>query len=132
MAIRAGTGAHQSHRQGQRRAAAGAVGVDAQDPAADRSYQEAQRIDAERVEKLDGRVGVGEEGFGEIQREEVVDVEVIPLDQVADRAAENGPQAMPHRRVIFGKGSRLKQGRFPRDAFWMYRCDGKSSLRQDA
>ena len=96
------TQAHQRHRQAQRRTPAGMIGIDAEHPAADRADQEAHGIDAEGVQQLRGRVGIREERLGEIQREEIVDVEVIPLDQVADRSAENRKDPGAHGHIGFG------------------------------
>ena len=48
------------------------------------------------VQLLDDRIAAGEERAGEIEREGGVGVEVVPLDEVADRADEDRLQPAPH------------------------------------
>jgi hypothetical protein len=49
-------------------------------------------------QQLHGRAAAREERLGEIERERRIDVPVVPLDKVADRAAENSSQARRRRR----------------------------------
>ncbi|MNP10252.1 hypothetical protein D3C76_1023930 [compost metagenome] len=81
--------AHQVHRGHQRLFAAHLVGVQAHQPAADRTHQETHGEDRGGIQQLCGGVAFGEKGLGEIERESGVDVPVIPLDHVADRTAED-------------------------------------------
>lgn len=69
--------------------AAFVVSVKPHQPATDRPHQKADGKDRSGVEQLGGGVALGKEGFGEVQREGGVDVPVVPLDHVADRATEN-------------------------------------------
>ncbi|MOA33679.1 hypothetical protein D3C78_1549930 [compost metagenome] len=55
---------------------------------------------------MGGGVALGEEDFGEVQRERGVDVPVIPLDHVADRAAEDRLDAAGSGSFTGGHGSR--------------------------
>ena len=48
------------------------------------------------VQLLDDRIVPGKNDTGEIQRERRIRVEVVPLDQVADRADEDGLQTPAH------------------------------------
>ncbi|RMS08085.1 hypothetical protein ALP75_204342 [Pseudomonas syringae pv. actinidiae] len=81
---------HQQHRRHQRGLAPFVVSVQPHQPATDRSHQKADGEDRGGVEQLGGGVALGEERFGKVQRESCVDVPVVPLDHVADRATENG------------------------------------------
>ena len=77
--------AHQQHRQHQRVAPAVVIGEMAEQPAADRPDDEADREQDRGVQLLDDRIVAGKERRGEIQRERRVGVEVVPLDEIADR-----------------------------------------------
>ena len=76
------------------------VGEVAEQPAADRPHDEAEREEDRGVELLDDRVAAGEERAGEIEREGRVGVEVVPLDEVADRADEDRRRAGAARRPV--------------------------------
>ena len=85
-----------------------------EDPAADGPHQEAGGEHAGRVEQLHGGIGLGEEGRGEIDRAEGVDVEVEPLDQVAGRGGHDGQDALAlflGRVVRVGGGGGIGLGR---------------------
>jgi hypothetical protein len=58
-------------------------------PAAERAHEEAGREQQRSVELLHDRIGVRKEIAGEIEGEGSVGVEVVPFDQIADRADEN-------------------------------------------
>jgi hypothetical protein len=89
--------AHQRHGKGERGFPAFYVGQRAHDVAADRTDQEPDRVDTEDRHELGRRGGRGRgKLFREIQRERVVDVEIVPLDQVADGTAEDRAQARGH------------------------------------
>ena len=88
--------AHQQHGQHQRVAAAVVVGEMAEQPAADRAHDEAEREQDGGVQLLHDRIVAGEERAGEIEREGRVGVEVVPLDQIADRADEDRLDAAAH------------------------------------
>src|SRR4051794_7356949 len=85
------------------------VGEIAEHPAAERPHDKTDRKQHRRVELLHHRIGVREEGGREIKREGRVGVEVVPLDQIADRADEDRLDAPPHvgkiEMVWFGGGS---------------------------
>jgi len=61
-------------------------------PAADRPDDEADCEQDRGVQLLDDGIVPGKEGAGEVQRERRVGVEVVPFDEIADRADENGFQ----------------------------------------
>jgi hypothetical protein len=88
--------AHQRHRQHQRAAPAVMIGKIAEQPAAERTHQKAGGEEERGVELLHHRIGIGKERAGEIERERRIGVEVVPLDEIADRADEDGPDAPPH------------------------------------
>ena len=81
--------AHAEHRNRQRYPPAVAVGDEAEQPAAERPHQEGGGEQHRRVELLHHRIGVREERGREIQRESGVGVEIVPFDEIADRADEN-------------------------------------------
>ena len=87
--------AHHQHRDHHRVAAAVTVGDAAEQPAADRTHQEAGREHARRIQQLCRRVAAREERRREVQRAERVDVEVEPLDEVARRGADDGEHTPP-------------------------------------
>jgi hypothetical protein len=82
--------AHQHHGQHQRVAAAVRVREVAEQPAADGAHDEADGEQDSGVELLHDGVVAREERAREIQREGRVGIEIVPLDQVADRADEDG------------------------------------------
>src|SRR4051812_33257357 len=61
----------------------------AEQPAADRAHDEPEREQDGGVQLLDDRVVAGKERAREVQREGRVGIEVVPLDEIADRADEN-------------------------------------------
>ena len=63
----------------------------AEQPAANRTHHEADREQDGGIQLLNDRVAAGKEGRGKIQRKCRVGIEVIPLDQIADRPDENRP-----------------------------------------
>ena len=65
------------------------VGEIAEEPAAEGAHQEGRREDDGDVQLLDDRVVAGEEGGREIERERRVGVEIVPLDEIADRTDED-------------------------------------------
>ncbi|MCW0466095.1 hypothetical protein NB705_003168 [Xanthomonas sacchari] len=81
------TGRHHRHRHRQRQAAAVAVGETAEVPGADRTHQEGHREDRPHVQR-GVLVLLGEELRFEVGGEHRVDVDVVPLHQVAGRALE--------------------------------------------
>src|SRR5262245_27798592 len=68
----------------------------AEQPAPDRPYDEPDRKQDRRIELLDNGVVAREEGVGEVEGEGGVDIEVVPLDQVAHRADEDCLDPAPH------------------------------------
>ena len=95
---------HQRDGEGERRAAAAPVGVQAEHPAAQRAHQEADREDHRGRQQLRGRVVGREERAGEVDREPRVDEPVEPLDEVAEGGADD---VRPHRA---GAGDRAGHG----------------------
>lgn len=87
--------AHQRHRQGKPRLAPLAIGIDAHDPGADRSHDEADREHRRRAQQLGGAVLRGEEVWREVEGEGGVDIPVEPFDEIAGRSADDGFQAVP-------------------------------------
>ena len=88
--------AHEQHRKHQRVAPAVVIGEMAEQPAADGPHDEAERKQDSGVQLLDDRIVAGKERAGEIERERRIGVEVVPLDQVADRTDEDRLHAAPH------------------------------------
>ena len=72
-------------------------------PAAERAHQEASREQQCCVELLHDRIGIRKEIAGEIEREGGVGVEVVPFDQIADRADKNRFEPTPGVRVAVGR-----------------------------
>ncbi len=95
--------AHQQHRNHHRRASALAVGVAAEEPPAQRPDQEADGVDARHVQQLGRAVALREEQRREVQRHEGIDVEVVPLDQIAGRAGHDGADALAVGQVLAGR-----------------------------
>jgi hypothetical protein len=83
-----GTYRHDRHRQGQRRAAAVAVGKAAEIPRADRAHEERQCEDGPDVD-IGIRVFGAEEMMLERGCEHRIDVNVIPFDQSAGRSLDS-------------------------------------------
>jgi hypothetical protein len=80
-----GSEPHQQQRRDQRRLAADAVAVVPEDGGADRAGNEADRVDAERLQRSHPRVGMREEQFCEHQPgDRAVKKEVVPFDRGAD------------------------------------------------
>src|SRR4051795_3695649 len=65
------------------------IGDIAEQPAAQRPHQEGRREDDGDIQLLDDRIVAGKEGGSEIERERGIGVEVVPLDEIADRADED-------------------------------------------
>lgn len=66
---------------------------------ADRPDQESRREDARRVEELRGLITLRKELRREVKCGERIDVEVVPLDQIAGRGADdrqNARAGIPH------------------------------------
>ncbi|MNL07836.1 hypothetical protein D3C87_1285290 [compost metagenome] len=87
--------AHHHHRDQHRVLAPVAVRDAAEQPAADRSHQEAGGKHARSVQQLGGRVGFREERRREIDGAERVDIEIEPFDEVAGRSGNNREDAFP-------------------------------------
>ncbi len=87
-----GGDAHQHEGRDQRRLAADAVAIVAEDRRTDRPRGKAGAIDEERVQRSDQRIGVREEQFREDQTgSRAVEEEIIPLDCRADRTCDHRP-----------------------------------------
>ena len=87
---REGRDAHQQQGRDQRRLAADAIAVVAEDRGADRPRDEPDRVDAERLQRADQRIGVREVQLGEDQAGDgAVEEEVVPLDGGADGARDD-------------------------------------------
>ena len=65
------------------------VGEVAEQPAAERAHQEGRGEQHGGVELLHHGIAVREEGRREIQRERRIGVEIVPFDEIADRADED-------------------------------------------
>ena len=65
-------------------------------PAAERAHQEPGREQHGGIQLLRNFIAFGKERFGEVKRKRRISVEVVPFDEVADRADENGAQTPPH------------------------------------
>ena len=104
--------AHQCDGEHQRAASAVVVRQIAEHPAADRPHDEARRKQHRGVELLHHRIGIGEKGRREIKREGRVGVEIVPLDQIADRSDEDRLDAPPHVGEVemFSVGSGSERG----------------------
>lgn len=68
------------------------IGQISKQQTADRPHDEADRKQDRGVQLLDDRIVTGKEGLGEIKCEGSVGVEVVPLDQIADRTDNDRPQ----------------------------------------
>jgi hypothetical protein len=66
-----------------------AVGDEAEQPAAERAHQECRREQHRGVELLHHGIAVRKERRRKIQRERGVGVEIVPFDEIADRADED-------------------------------------------
>ena len=86
--------AHQHHRQSERSLASAAICIAAEHPAAERSDQKAAGVDRGTVEQLRGGIVVRKEQRREIDRARGIRVPVVPLDEIADRAAEDGAHSL--------------------------------------
>ena len=82
---------HHHDRQQQRGLAAVAVGIGAEQHAADRPRQECQREAAEGQQQGYRRVFVGKERLGEIDREIGIDRDVEPFERIAERGRDHEP-----------------------------------------
>jgi hypothetical protein len=100
--------AHEQQRRDQRRLAADAIAVVAEDECSDGPRQETDREDPERLQGADQRLGIGEVQPGEHQpRHGGVKKEVVPLDGGPYRAGDDGARELsaglrtlgPHRSV---------------------------------
>jgi hypothetical protein len=81
--------AHQRDRQRQARLAPVAIGIDAHEPGADRTHDEAHGEHWPPRSTVERWVVGGKEGRREIERESRIGVPVVPLDQIAGRAADD-------------------------------------------
>src|SRR5262249_12133678 len=90
-----------------------AIREPAEDPAAQRTREEAERVDARRLHELRRGAAAGEERAREVQRRERVDVEIEPLDQIARRRAhDRANRTMVRvRGRDFGRGERARRRR---------------------
>src|SRR6266851_5602815 len=85
-----GGDAHQHEGRDQRRLAADAVAIVAEDRRTDRPRGESRAVDEEGIQRSDQRIGVREEQFGEDQAGGgAVEEEIIPLDCRADRTCDD-------------------------------------------
>jgi hypothetical protein len=100
--------AHHHDGQRQRVAPAIAIGQMAEHPAAERAHQEARSKQQRRIELLHHLVAIREERLGEIQGERRIGVEIVPLDEIADRADEDRAQPALH---VGDIGTLLRDGR---------------------
>ena len=86
---------HQHQRRDQRRLPANAVAVVPENRRADGSRREADRIDAECLQRTNQRIGVREIQLGEHQPgDRAVQNEIVPLDGRTDRAGDDGPSQL--------------------------------------
>ena len=88
--------AHADHRQRQRQPPAVAIRDETEQPTAQWPHQEGCRKQHGSVELLHHRIAVREECRREIERERRIGVEIIPLDEIADRADEDCPDPAFH------------------------------------
>jgi hypothetical protein len=63
--------------------------------AADRPHQVAEREHAERGQQLGDRILVREKLTADRRREIAVDRKVVPLEHIADRTGGNDPERLP-------------------------------------
>jgi hypothetical protein len=100
--------AGQQQRRDERRLAADAVAVMAEDRRADRPRNEADEIDAERLEGADQWFRFREEELREHDAGDLpVEQEIVPLDGGADCARDRRP---PQLRAVIGLGKRANCG----------------------
>ena len=90
-----GTRAHHDDCEHHRYAPPTLVGDPPEQPASDRAHQKPRGKDSSCVQKLRCLVARGKEFGCEIQRRERIDVEVVPLDEISGRPADNRPDAAP-------------------------------------
>ena len=89
------------------------IGHVPEQPSANRPNDEATGKQHRCVQLLDDRIGARKEGRGEVQGKGGVGVEVVPLDEVANRADENRLDATAHvRRGVGGNRCRAGVGRY--------------------
>ena len=86
--------AHPGERHDEGVLPADLVAEPAEDERSQRPDQEAAGVNRGGVQQLGGRIVVRKEQRREINRARGIRVPVVPLDQVADRAAEDGAQAL--------------------------------------
>ena len=84
-----GAETHQGHRDEERVFAADQVAEVAEDQRAERAHGEARGEREQREDEADIRRHVGEEIFCQEHAERSVDVEVVPLEDGAERRSEN-------------------------------------------
>src|SRR5207249_7524171 len=80
---------HEQDRQHERIAPPVMVGQVSEQPAADRTHDEADRKQNGRIQLLDDGIVARKERSREVERKCRVDIEVIPLDEIAHRADED-------------------------------------------
>ena len=71
------------------------IGKVAEQPAPNRTNDETESEQDRGVELLNDRVAAWKERARKIQRKRCVRVKVVPLDEIADRADENGSEPTP-------------------------------------
>ena len=86
--------AHKEHGCCERVSSAMAIRITPHEPTADGAHQKADRKDSGGVQQLRGLIGRREERFREVEREGGVDVPVVPLDKIANGAADDGAQTV--------------------------------------
>jgi hypothetical protein len=74
------------------------VGQMSEQPSADGTHDETEREEDRGVQLLDDGIRAGKERAGKIEREGGIGVEVVPLDQIADRSDERSPTTGASRR----------------------------------
>jgi hypothetical protein len=93
---------HEQQRGDQRRFAADAVAVVAEDRSAHRPRHEAYRIDGEGLERSDPRIRIREEQLGEDEAGDgAVEKEIVPFDRGADGGGDHGAAQL---HLMFGRG----------------------------
>jgi hypothetical protein len=86
------SGAHQHHRHHEGLAPPTPIRVAAEEPAADRTHDETNREDAGNVQK--SRTPDREERLGEIEREDGVEIERVPSDEIGQGPRDHRRQSM--------------------------------------
>ncbi len=89
------TSAHQQDGEHQRGAPPASVADTSENIGADGPHEEAEREDAGGGEHLRDRIVARKESVGKIKREGRIDVEIVPFDQIAGGADENGADPRP-------------------------------------